>query len=319
MKHIFILSALAMLLGCTSSMESKALGEPIKKNYKYSFEELWTKVASDPWDTLPQKKVSLSKLSTWSKNIILDDAKRTIEDNSDILEPFEKLAHPNGICLNGTWEITEENMYSGYFKKGSRALIVARASTALSNTKQGGTRAFGFAGKLFPTSNQQTITKSKANFLLIDDLGGTDAKYFADVSLSNEPEVSVTLEVALNLLYALKVSKAFGDADKNPTIRQLYEISELGESNKNIITPKWMKIEVRDSKRYDKKDFRDELKNATDDVLVFNIFVANKSTNKEKNWEKIGTMTFNKSVVSKTCDQQLHFHHPKWRDDLVYE
>jgi len=29
-------------------------------------------------------------------------------------------------------------------------------------------------------------------------------------------------------------------------------------------------------------------------------------------------ITFDESVVSNSCDHRLHFHHPKWRDDLKY-
>ena len=37
---------------------------------------------------------------------------------------FRRLAHPNGICLTGLWQITEDTHYSGYFRNGSRALVV---------------------------------------------------------------------------------------------------------------------------------------------------------------------------------------------------
>jgi hypothetical protein len=30
----------------------------------------------------------------------------------------------NGVCLTGLWEITEETEYSGYFRKGSRSLVM---------------------------------------------------------------------------------------------------------------------------------------------------------------------------------------------------
>jgi len=304
-------------LGCANKVESQALDSSTTTPQKFSFQELWAKVASSPLETLPQNRVSFGSLYNSSENIVLNDAQRTIRDTSDILEPFDKLAHPNGICLNGIWSIDKENIYSGYFKKGSKGLVIARASTALSNTKAGASRAFGFAGKIFPTTDPTLKPSVRANFFLIEDLGGTDAKHFADVALSNEPSITPTLEVATNLLYVLKITRAFALADKNPTIRQLYEISELGEAkNQKIITPKWMKIEVQGAKRYDKIDFRDELKEATDNRLLFNIFVANKSVGESKNWQEIGIMSFEKSVVSKTCDHQLHFHHPKWRDEL---
>jgi len=37
---------------------------------------------------------------------------------------YRRLLHPNGICLTGVWEITEDTPYSGYFRKASRALLI---------------------------------------------------------------------------------------------------------------------------------------------------------------------------------------------------
>jgi hypothetical protein len=31
---------------------------------------------------------------------------------------FRRLVHPNGICLTGLWQITEDTGYSGYFRNG---------------------------------------------------------------------------------------------------------------------------------------------------------------------------------------------------------
>ncbi|MFA6190784.1 MAG: hypothetical protein WC665_00395 [Sulfurimonas sp.] len=291
-----------------------------KNDYNVSFNEVWNPVESDELQTLPQDEISLFKLSSFKEDTLLKDARRTLDNHSDILEPFEKLAHPNGICFKGIWDIDTENIYSGYFKKSSQALIIARASSAMGNTDSSSTRAFGFAGKLFSTTNPNSPNSEySANFFLIDNLGGTDAKHYTDVQLTNEPAQSITFEVVKNLLYALKVSHTFAKADENPNIRQLYEISELGEKNsKNIVTPKWMKIEAKGSTKVDAKDFRDELKIKEGEELIFNIFVANKMTKTEKEWQKIGTITLDKSMVSKSCDHRLHFHHPKWRSDLDY-
>ena len=125
--------------------------------------------------------------------------------------------------------------------------------------------------KLFSTKNPNKINiEHSANFFLSDDLGGTDTKHYTDVIMTNEPEVSFTFTVLKNLLYAIKVALTFEDADKNSGIRQLYEISQLGEGyNKNIITPKWMKIDAKDMKKVDKKDFREELKIKDNKLLVF--------------------------------------------------
>jgi len=54
---------------------------------------------------------------------------------------FRRLVHPNGVCLIGTWRITEPTSYSGYFANGSTALAVARYSTCCTDTHRGGTRS----------------------------------------------------------------------------------------------------------------------------------------------------------------------------------
>lgn len=316
MRLLCVITMLFSLSGCGAKMD--AISE--KNDYNASFNEVWNLVKSDELENLPHDEVSFFKLFSFMQDNILKDSQRTLDNHSDILEPFEKLAHPNGICFKGIWDIDTENIYSGYFKKSSQALIIARSSTAMGNTDSDGTRAFGFAGKLFPTTNPNRLNSEySANFFLIDDLGGTDAKHYTDVQLTNEPSLSFTLEVFKTLFYVLKVSYTFSKVDENPNIRQLYEISELGENeNKNVITPKWMKIEAKDSEKVDANDFRDELKIKDGEELIFNIYVANEIINAKKAWQKIGTITLDKSVVSKSCDHRLHFHHPKWRSDLDY-
>ena len=314
MKRLILAFLLFLLYGCSKDTSIKIQHQPLAH---HSFQEVWKEVASDPYKTLPQESISFGKLFTFSKNIILHDAKRTLSERSDIRKPFDKLAHPNGICLKGVWRITEASPYSGYFKKGTHASIIARASSAMSNTKRGEIRSFGFAGKIFP--NKKKNTGYTANFFLIDDLGGTDAAHYTDVALSNAPQVSTTSEVLKNLLYALKVASAFKDADVHPNIRQLYEVSELDEKVKSrSITPKWMKISAQKGQAVDAEDFRDEFIMTKGHKMVFNIFVTSKEKNGQKEWHKIGAITFDAAIASMSCDHRLHFHHPVWRDDIKY-
>jgi len=289
---------------------------------KNQFQSVWNVVRSNELATLPQDSVSFFKLFSAFKNIILEDAQRTLSDKSDLLPHFEKLAHPNGVCMKGTWNIDSESNYSGYFKSGSQALIIARASSAMSNTKKGEIRAFGMAGKLFATTDTlETLENPSANFFVIDDLGGTKADYFSDVELTNEPSVSTNSEVLKYALYALKVANAFRDADVNPNIRQVYEISHLGESNNsNIITPKWMKISAQEGQtKVNATDFREEFFLDENETLTFNIDVASNEVNGTKVWQHIGTIVFDEAVVSLSCDHNLHFHHPRFRTDLKYQ
>lgn len=282
------------------------------KSINNQFQAIWNQVISDPVDQLPQDKISYRKLATKGKNVILGNSQRTLEDHANILPQFDKLAHPNGICFRGVWDINSQNPYSGYFKQGSRALIVARASSALSNTKSGELRSFGFAGKLFPTMDPLLEnSENTANFFLIDDLGGTRAKHYTDVVLTNEPDVSKTSVVFKSLLYVIKIARTFAKVDKNPGIRQVYEISELGEpENSTIVTPQWMKVQAQAGQTNNAIDFRDEL-TITDKPLIFDISVANKN---KQDWQKIGTITLEESIVSNSCDHRLHFHHPKWKE-----
>jgi len=312
MKRVSILLILFWLNGCTSVMQNKTLENNQTITKKLSFQDVWNVVKKDPYTTLPQNKVSYFKLSSDGKDVILENSKRTLSEQADIIAPFEKLAHPNGVCFKGVWEIYHDSPYSGYFKKGSKALIIARASSAMSNTHRGETRAFGLAGKLFPARSDEHT----ANFFLIDDLGGTDAAHFTDVALTNEPMVTTTFEVLKHIAYGVKVAKTFAKADKNPGIRQVYEISYLGEKkNADVITPKWMKVQAQKGQTVDKKDFRDELSLEDGKKLIFDIAVAS-----EKDvWKTIGTITFDASVASAACDQQLHFHHPVWREDLKHK
>jgi len=283
------------------------------------FSDVWEQVSSDEYK-LPHNKISYKSLFSWAKSKIKNSAERTLSDRSDILPQFDKLAHPNGACLSGKWQITKENPYGGYFKKGSQALIISRASVAMSDTTRGNFRGFGLAGKLFPVVDRASTQKVKtANFFLVDDLGGTKAEHYTDVAMTNEPAVSKTAAVIKNLLYSLKLAATFGKADSNPGIRQLYEISHLGESNlSKVITPKWMKVQALPGQTVDAKDFRDELNmDANDGKIQFSISVASRlDKNGKKKWSRIGNIIFDSSVVSNSCDHRLHFHHPKWNSDL---
>ena len=312
MKKLLILSILLLQnIGCAKEMRQQNNNTTPTPN---QFQAVWDVVKSNPYRQLPQDEISFGKLFSWSKNIILANAKRTIDDRADILPYFDKLAHPNGVCLKGIWEIKEANPYSGYFKAHSKALIIARASSAMSNTKAGEIRAFGLAGKLFPTTNPLQLNKEpSANFFVIDDLGGTAAQHFTDVALTNAPPLTTNSELLKHILYGLKVTSAFKEADKNPTERQLYEIAELGEKGK-IKTPRWMRITTQKGQTVNAHDFRDELKIEGSNKLIFDIAIADREVNDKKRWKSIGTITFDGSIASGGCDHRLHFHHPRWKD-----
>ncbi len=287
------------------------------------FSEVWGQVNSDPYTALPQEEVKVSKFFSGLKDLLLENSKRTLSDQSDVLPYFEKLVHPNGICLKGTWNITENNPYTGAFKAGTKNKIIVRASTALSNTKADENRAFGIAGKIYPTADEDHAEPLKtANFFTIENLGGTRRKYFMDSVNTNDiifilPSVTAFFNSLEGLTVARDFPLAEGSNLQTALIRELYPISELGlKPGETAVTPIWLKIEgAEDMPRIDEADFRDELNRANyPNGLRFNISVASEGKRfGTKSWQKIGFIDVEESVVSESCDHRLHFAHPKAR------
>jgi hypothetical protein len=278
--------------------------------------DVWAQVASDPYSSLPHESVTLGKFFSWTQNKLKDAAIRTISDESDVLPRFDKLVHPNGICLRGTWNITESSQYTGYFEQGRRGVLIARASVALSDTTAGSFRGFGLAGKLYPTSDPDHVDPLKtASFFVIDDLGGTMATHYMDAQLTNEPALTIHPSEALYLATVGGAAQsAFKAADINPGRRQVYPIAELGVADTSTaVTPRWMMIRGAEGARFDQADFRDELATALKaGPVTMNILVSEDKTS----WSTIGFIEFDDGVASDSCDHRLHFHHPKFRTDL---
>jgi hypothetical protein len=307
MKKLFILAFLISLTAYT------AISQTTERAYNGSvFSDVWSKVSQDKYRGLPQNEVTISSFGGWLNTKLSQAASRTINNRADTLPRFQKLVHPNGICFAGKWIIDEKTKYTGYFAEGSEALIIARASVALSDTKKGSRRAFGMAGKLFPTAIRTHSTPLKTgNFFVVDDLGGTKRSSFITAPLVNNPPVTLSgtsfTEKAIGAITGL----IFNNTDKSPGVRQLYEISELGMSNpKKAVTPKFMRITgSEDNQKFaSKSDFRDDLRleNYNGD-LTFNIYVSNGS----RSWKRIGRIEFDEDAASDSCDHRLHFHHPK--------
>jgi hypothetical protein len=287
-----------------------------------SFDQVWDQVASDPYAELPHAKVTLASFYGFLVDHLLAASRRTLADHRDLLPYFQKLLHPNGICFAGEWQITEANPYTGYFRPGSRGLIVVRASTALTETERGQYRAFGFAGKIFPTLDPDRVVKT-ANFFTIENLGGTLRDYFLDAENTNDIiNVAPTPVVVANAGVAAAVTADFNLADPHfdPTLvalRQLYPIAELGERDPSAArAPTWMMITgSADVPRYLADDFRDELRVANyPGGLRFDILVSDQGTRVgPKVWTRIGTITLAEDALSASCDHRLHFTHPRMR------
>jgi hypothetical protein len=130
--------------------------------------------------------------------------------------------------------------------------------------------------------------------------------------MTNHP--TTTLRVS-GLAIGAAAAQAFSSADRNPTVRQVYEVAELGMADPSgSHTPDYLMVQAAPGQRVDAADFRDELSLANrGGRLRFDIFVAG---NEKELWNRIGYIEFTQDVVSETCDHRLHFHHPRWRPIL---
>jgi hypothetical protein len=284
-----------------------------------TFGEVRRQLLSDPYDKLPTYTITLSSLFGLFRNKLFESCQRTLNDKSDLIPKsrhYQKLVHPLGIALMGKWLITEENPYTGYFKRGSRALVVVRCSVLLYKTEQGSPRGFAFAAKLFPTMDPSELVRT-ADLFAIDVLAGTYAKYYTDVELTNEPPLGFNSDV-FRLFWVILVTFAtFFRANINPVFRPLWPVAELGlGSGEKAKTPQWIMLKADPAcGKVDRQDLRDELRveNYKDGKLIFNISVAPKLRlpDGKKNWKRIGRVELTESVTSYSCDHCLVFNHPK--------
>jgi hypothetical protein len=266
---------------------------------------------------------------------------RAVDAKSDLRwgpdrKGFRRIIHPNGICLTGHWEISEETPYSGYFRQGSRALVVGRYSTCCKETRRGRKRSLSLVGKLFPTDDPNHAEALRtASFITQQDLGGDRTDYINDAELRNAPDTT-SWRRGFGVPILLVEAVLFGQADKEPTQRQLYQIAELGKPGEEPTrAPAFMRLLVDAAQPRisgDSLDFRDEIMAQIYDRgdpapkrnLTFHIEVTDEGSThgpavfqrrRFSNWTRIGTLVFGEAVASYNGDFVIHFNHPTWRDD----
>ncbi len=317
------------------------------------FSEVRDAVFSHPypgiWDgdgRLPTYDVTLRSLlrgilSFGRRYLFRQAIARVVDSHADLRwgpdrKGFRRLLHPNGICLSGLWEVTEPTDYSGYFSQGSKALVLGRYSTCCRETRRGYLRSLALVGKLYPTIDQDDESPLRtASFITQQDIGGDYTRYINDVELLNAPDTSSWRRGgAVSIL--LITGAVFNLVDRKPTIRQLYEIAELGKpSGERTRAPEFMRLLIAPGQprvEGHALDFRDEILGQIFDRgdphpkrrLTFTLEVTDDGRTYGpdpfqrrffKNWRRIGTLTFHDATASYNGDFVIHFHHPTWRAD----
>jgi hypothetical protein len=272
---------------------------------------------------------------------LLAASRRTVASHADLRwgpdgKGFQRLLHPNAVCLTGIWEIPADTPYTGYFKQGSRGLIIARYSTCCQETRGGYTRSLALVGRVYPTMDREHPDRlPTANFITQQDFGGEICRNINEAVFRNAPNTTATrrgwgLPVLLATGVALKIT------DKQPTIRQVYQLAELGKTaGEPTRAPEFMQLSVVPEQPAipgEGLDFRDEILDQIYDrgdstpkrTLTFRIETSDTGVTsgnalKERraitNWRSIGTITFDAAVASCNGDRVIHFNHPPWRND----
>jgi hypothetical protein len=269
-------------------------------------------------------------------------ARRSVASHADLRwgpdgRGFRRIVHPNGVCLTGVWEIDDTPpgpRYSGHFRPTSRALIVARYSVCCTETRRGRPRSLSMVGKLFPTVDPDHSERLRtANFITQEDLGGSRSTDIGAVEIRNAPDVTPWRRGG-GLPVFLVTVLALAKADAEPSVRQLYEIAELGKPpNEPTRSPAYMRLvtEALPSADDPDLDVRDEVLARIYDrgnprpqrELVFNIDVSDEADVRGRvvkrvrvgQWHRIGRIVFKEAVASYNGDFVVHFHHPEWRRD----
>ncbi len=268
-------------------------------------------------------------------------AERTVDSHADLRwgadgKGFRRIVHPNGVCLTGLWEITEETPYSGAFSEGSRALAIGRYSTCCSEVSRGEVRSLSLVGKLYPTTDpDHAELLPTASFITQEDIGGLRTAYINDAELRNAPDITpwrrgkaVPILALAGILFTL--------VDPKGTLRQLYQIAELGKPpGEPTRAPQFMRLlAAADQPRIEGAalDLRDEVMAQIFDKgdpvprrrLVFEIEVTDDGHGldllglvrwKFENWRRIGRLSFDDATISYNGDHVVHFNHPGWRKD----
>lgn len=269
------------------------------------------------------------------------DCVRTLDTRADLIwgadgKGFRRLVHPNGVCLTAMWSIDADTEYTGYFRQGSRALVVARYSTCCTETRRGQMRSLSLVGKLFPTTDTNHLEPlPTANFITQDDIGGSKTEFINDVETRNAPDLTVANR-GVNAATLLMIGLIFRRVDAEPGMRQVYPIAELGKpAGQPTRAPQFMRLLVAPSQPRiagDGVDFRDEVMAHIFDrgnpvpkrTLTFLIEVtdegevsgpAGRQRRTFRNWRRIGSMVFDNAVISLNGDRVIHFSHPTWRQD----
>jgi hypothetical protein len=367
-KALIALASLFIFSLCPGDWSQSQIEKSAFRSSQFdSFDEVWRQVSMQPWSKpdpkmppqlqlglpsypgvntadlleLMEKKFSSlfnddADMGEWSYDGKTDFGARTRElftNSANFKEPGVKWLHPRGVCVKGTWEITEDSPATGLFAKGTNVPMIMRLSSGTEASEryyEGDVQAriFGIAIKLFHqtdnskeaiTSNIVTLdhkgfSRSQRPNMLIKD--PNEEFFFTNVA----PVEGIIGSDTPLLTGAGKALSWALDMFDNPNFaRPVYVTANYDdEGNKvnNAVTPFKLKFIPRfadPGKEYE--DFRFELLDYQ--TGSFDIVISELVEGESYGDKKIGEIKMDfPMMVTHNCDQRLAFHHSpvQWKD-----
>ena len=236
--------------------------------------------------------------------------------------------HPNGVCLIGHWRITEADRLLGLFQQRQRG---ARDRPVFHVLRRNAPWAYALAldgRQAVPDDRPQP--RRAASHGQFHHAGGhrrRDTEFINDAELRNAPDTTITRRGA-GVAALLKIGLMFSRVDKEPSIRQLYPIAELGkpaatptrapEFMRLLVAPGQPRIAGADL------DFRDEIMAQIFDrgdpvpkrTLTFNIEVTDQGRRRVPRFRERRTFQDWRQIGSLDVRQRRHLLQRRLRHSL---
>ena len=265
---------------------------------------------------------------------------RAIDSGADLRwgvnrQGFRRLVHPNGLCLIGTWQITAETPYSGYFATGSRGLAVARYSTCCTETRRGQTRSLSLVGKIYPTTDPNHPAPLRtANFMTQQDIGGEDTEFINDAVLRNAPDTTAVrrgtglpaLLVTGSSSTTWTSTRPSASSTRSPSLARARAAGENARVHA-VARGAPATADCRERPRFSRRDDGAHLRQRRSNAAAYaDVHYRGHRRGRDDRPRVQGAalvqelahhrrMTFDNAAVSYNGDCVIHFRHPTWRED----
>jgi len=287
-----------------------------------SFREVYDRLFQEPLAQLPERRFPELRIGLALLNGKLPfRLDRTLEQPADFKEAAPKLVHGLGVCAAGEWRIHAASPATGLLAPGTVVPAIIRISSGSNRTRAQPPvpRNFGFAIKLFPTSDPDERVFSR-NLVVFDQFGmdGDVRRSFFRPRRNGEPLVFSNLAAA-RLPHSLVATALLHLFEREPMIRPLLPFTEVdghGAAVAQPHTPRILQLIPRGAQLPDGPspvDYRQELLDYPPGTLVFDIVLP--AQEQVPRSVVLGTLSVGKMQVTRTCDESLHFYHHPWPDE----